>query len=341
MLSNISQLLLRNQDHFAQHSLLVCQSPRDNLAQQWEGGPLYTHHTDFVAWQMAERALGEKALFAPAPTGIEVDQALLAMPKSKDEARMLLAALAALLPVGGKLLLAGENKSGIKSAVKLLEPYGEPVKIDSARHCSLFEVELTEKAPAFNLADWQQTFELTVAGENLKVVSLPGVFSHGELDSATALLLEALPRVKSGRLLDFGCGAGIIGSYLAKKAPDAQVEMLDVSALAIAASELTLKANGIENAKVTASNGLSALTGRFHQIITNPPFHTGVGTDYSATEQLLAEAPKRLVQGGDLVLVANRFLKYEPLLAAGFNNKVDTLAQSNKFKVLYCRGSGR
>ncbi|WP_192954715.1 methyltransferase [Gallaecimonas mangrovi] len=340
MLSNVSQLLLRNQDHFADQSLLISQSPRDPLAQEWQG-PLYTHHTDFVAWQQAKRALAEKAIFAPAPTDISVEQALLVMPKSKDEAKMLLAALAALLPVGGKLLLAGENKAGIKSAAKLLEAYGQPMKIDSARHCSLFEVELTEKAPAFNLADYQQSFELQVAGETIKLVSLPGVFSHGELDDATALLLESLPRVKTGRLLDFGCGVGIIGSYLAKKAPEAQVEMLDVSALAITASELTLKANGIENAKVTASDGLSALSGRFHQIISNPPFHTGVGTDYSATEQLLAEAPKRLVQGGDLVLVANRFLKYEPLLAAGFNNKVDTLASTNKFKVLYCRGSGR
>lgn len=339
MLHNISQLLLRNQDHLAEGSLLISQSPRDQLAQEWDGD-LYSHHTDFVAWQLAQRALGDKAQFAPAPTGLTVDQALLVMPKSKDEARMLLAAMAALLPVGGKLLLAGENKAGIKSAVKLLEPYGEPVKIDSARHCSLFEVVLTQAAPAFNLEDYQQRFELTVAGEQLTVVSLPGVFSHGELDDATALLLENLPRIKTGRLLDFGCGAGIIGTYLAKKAPQAQVEMLDVSALAIKASELTLAANGV-TAKVTPSDGLSALTGRFHQIVTNPPFHTGLGTDYSATEQLLAEAPKRLVQGGDLVLVANRFLRYEPLLAAGFNNKVDTLAQSNKFKVLYCRGSGR
>ncbi|WKE66150.1 methyltransferase [Gallaecimonas kandeliae] len=340
MLHNVSQLLLRNQPHFDDAPLLISQSPRDQLAREWEA-ELLTHNTDFVAWQLAAKVLGERAQFGPAPQGVEVEQAVLVMPKSKDEARMLLAALAALLPVGGRLLLAGENKAGIKSAAKLLEPYGAPMKIDSARHCSLFEVTLTEKAPAFDLADWQQQFELEVAGESLKVVSLPGVFSHGELDTGTRLLLESLPRVKTGRILDFGCGAGVIGTYLAKKAPQAQVEMLDVSALAIKASELTLEANGITNAKVTPSDGLSALTGRFHQIISNPPFHTGVGTDYSATEQLIAEAPKRLVQGGDLVLVANRFLKYEPLLAAGFNNKVDTLATSSQFKILYCRGSGR
>lgn len=339
MLDNVSQLLLRNADHFAGQRLLVCQPPRDTLAAELSGD-VYYHSTDYVAWQMAHASVAERAQFGPAPDAVDVDMALLVMPKSKDETRMLLAALAALLPSGGELLLAGANKGGIKSALKLLAGFGEPVKIDSARHCSLYSVTLTQAVPPFALADWQQQFTLSVAGETLNVVSLPGVFSHGELDGGTRLLLENLPRVKNGRLLDFGCGAGVIGAFLAKKAPQAQVEMLDVSALAVAASRLTLAANGLENATVTPSNGLTALTGRFHQIITNPPFHTGVATDYSATEGFLAQVPKRLVQGGDMVLVANRFLKYEPLLKAGFA-KLETLAENNQFKVLYSRGSGR
>ncbi len=342
MLQNPSQLLLRNLDVFADGQLLVSQSPRDELAATLvaEGLKPLMHHSDYLAYQGSARHLGENAQFAPVASG-QARHAVLFIPKAKDELRMQLAALAACVGQGGHLYVIGENKGGIKSAAKLLVPYGQVEKLDSARHCSLFAVTLDQAPASFALADWQHQHELTVAGQSLTVCSLPGVFSHGELDEGTRLLLEHLPRVKAqGRILDYGCGAGVIGAFLAKKAPQAQVEMLDVSALAIAASQATLAANGIDNAKVMPGSCLGDLHGRFHQIITNPPFHTGVGTDYSAAESLLREAPKRLVQGGDLVVVANSFLRYEPIMSAAFG-KVERLADGRKFRVYHSRGSGR
>jgi hypothetical protein len=49
-------------------------------------------------------------------------------------------------------------------------------------------------------------------------------------------------------------------------------------------------------------------------ILSNPPFHVGVHTDYFATENLLRKAAKHLKNGGELRLVANSFLKYQPLI---------------------------
>ena len=49
-------------------------------------------------------------------------------------------------------------------------------------------------------------------------------------------------------------------------------------------------------------------------ILTNPPFHTGVHTDYSATENLLRKAREHLRKGGELRLVANSFLSYQPMI---------------------------
>ena len=48
--------------------------------------------------------------------------------------------------------------------------------------------------------------------------------------------------------------------------------------------------------------------------MSNPPFHVGVHTDYFATENLLRKAAKHLAKGGELRLVANSFLKYQPLI---------------------------
>ena len=71
-------------------------------------------------------------------------------------------------------------------------------------------------APAApDLASLAEIFEVPLADGPLKVVSLPGVFSHGRLDRGTALLLEHLDKLPSGHLLDFGCGAGVLGAALA------------------------------------------------------------------------------------------------------------------------------
>ena len=71
---------------------------------------------------------------------------------------MLLANIARFIKPNGQLLLVGENKEGIKSAAKLLEPFGERVnKLDSARHCSLFCTEVSTQVPDFNIEDWLET----------------------------------------------------------------------------------------------------------------------------------------------------------------------------------------
>ncbi len=52
----------------------------------------------------------------------------------------------------------------------------------------------------------------------LTVASLPGVFSQKKLDVGTALLLNNLPEVMQGKVLDFGCGAGgVISCFIGKK----------------------------------------------------------------------------------------------------------------------------
>jgi 16S rRNA (guanine1207-N2)-methyltransferase len=48
--------------------------------------------------------------------------------------------------------------------------------------------------------------------KELTICALPGVFSQNHLDVGTAVLLPYLNQVKSGRIADFGCGAGIISA---------------------------------------------------------------------------------------------------------------------------------
>ncbi|NRA60227.1 MAG: methyltransferase, partial [Psychrobium sp.] len=163
-------------------------------------------------------------------------------------------------------------------------------------------------------------------------VSLPGVFSHGELDLGTQLLLDNLGHLKMKRTLDFGCGCGVIGTYIGLKRPNIPLELIDIDALAIESSKLTLAANGVEG-KVYPSDGLNDTHGKFATIISNPPFHTGIKTDYRVPEQFISQAPKHLMDGGQLRIVANKFLQYEPFLEQHFARNELVIANS-KFKIL-------
>ena len=63
-----------------------------------------------------------------------------------------------------------------------------------------------------------------------------------------------------------------------------------------------------------ASDGLSAVTGSYDLIISNPPFHQGVRTNYEVTERFLAQSRQLLRPGGELRVVANSFLRYQPII---------------------------
>jgi 16S rRNA (guanine1207-N2)-methyltransferase len=180
-----------------------------------------------------------------------------------------------------------------------------------------------------------QRFELDLADGPLQVLSLPGVFSHGRLDRGSALLLEQLDGLPQGHLLDFGCGAGVLGATLKRRYPHSQVSMLDVDAFAIESSRLTLAANGLD-AEVIAGDGIDAAPQGLAAIISNPPFHTGVHTDYQASEHLLRQAARHLDKGGELRLVANSFLKYPPLIEQHLG-PCKTLSEADGFRIYSAR----
>jgi 16S rRNA (guanine1207-N2)-methyltransferase len=72
---------------------------------------------------------------------------------------------------------------------------------------------------------------------------------------------------------------------------------------------------------------------RFDVVITNPPFHQGVGVDYEVACQFVRDATRVLRPGGRLFLVANRFLRYGDLIREVFGN-VDTAHADHRYHVL-------
>ena len=159
-----------------------------------------------------------------------------------------------------------------------------------------------------------------------------GVFSKGEVDSGTKLLLEALPEEMGGEILDLGCGWGVIGISIARKWPEARVTMADVNTRALDLSRENAKRNRAEVVCVE-SDGMAALEGRtFDAVVTNPPIRAGKQVIY----KMFADAAGRLNPGGALYLVirkqqgAESCMKYLQTLYA----HVEKIDKSGGFWVL-------
>ena len=174
--------------------------------------------------------------------------------------------------------------------------------------------------------------EFTYRGIDLVFRTDAGVFSRGEVDTGTRLLLEALPENLGGEILDLGCGWGVIGISIARKWPEARVTMADINTRALDLSRENAKRNRAE-VVCAESDGMAAFEGKtFDAVVTNPPIRAGKQVIY----KMFADAARSLAPEGALYLVirkqqgAESCIRYLQTLYAS----VEKLDRSGGFWVL-------
>ncbi|HCB5395768.1 TPA: 16S rRNA (guanine(1207)-N(2))-methyltransferase RsmC [Salmonella enterica subsp. enterica serovar Vinohrady] len=324
-----SEVLLRHSDDFEQSRILFAGDLQDNLPARFECAASRAHTQQFHHWQALSRQMGENVRFslvAQASDVADCDTLIYYWPKNKPEAQFQLMNILSLMPVGSDVFVVGENRSGVRSAEPMLADYAPLNKVDSARRCGLYHGRL-EKQPQFSLESWWAEYNI----DGLTIKTLPGVFSRDGLDVGSQLLLSTLTPHTKGKVLDVGCGAGVLSAALASHSPKVRLTLCDVSAPAVEASRATLAANGLEG-EVFASNVFSEVKGRFDMIISNPPFHDGMQTSLDAAQTLIRGAVRHLNSGGELRIVANAFLPYPKILDETFGFH-EVIAQTGRFKV--------
>ncbi len=180
--------------------------------------------------------------------------------------------------------------------------------------------------------------EYAYRGESLRFLTDAGVFSRGEVDFGTDVLLRALPQDLAGRVLDLGCGWGAVGVSVGKKYPACSMVMSDVNERALELARKNAAANGVR-AETVQSDGLENVDGPFDYILTNPPIRAGKQVIY----RLFAQSAEKLTENGALYLVirkqqgAESALKY---LKTVFG-QTETVEKSGGFWVIRCQGGKR
>ncbi len=144
--------------------------------------------------------------------------------------------------------------------------------------------------------------EVDWRGQTLRFETDSGVFSRGEADPGSLLLLNALPQEGAGDVLDLGCGWGLMGIAVAKAWPACRATLTDVNLRALDLARENARKNGV-TVRCLESDGLAALAGEtFDLVITNPPIRAGKEVIW----RLFAEAAAALRPGGSLYVVIRK-----------------------------------
>ncbi len=126
-----------------------------------------------------------------------------------------------------------------------------------------------------------------------------GVFSFGEIDKATRILIEHAI-IHGNSLLDLGCGYGAIGIVLKGEYPDLEVFMSDINSRAVEFAKINAKNNNVD---VTIKHGAFYEpweSERFDMILTNPPMAAGK----KVVLRMIVESIEHLKDNGSLQVVA-------------------------------------
>jgi len=116
-------------------------------------------------------------------------------------------------------------------------------------------------------------------------------------------MLSALSLSPGEKLLDLGCGYGVVGIYAAKILGAESVVMSDINPLALDCARQNAARNGVDGVTICQSDGLREIKeAGFARILANPPYHT----DFSVAKHFIEKGFNRLCLGGKLLLVTKR-----------------------------------
>lgn len=162
-------------------------------------------------------------------------------------------------------------------------------------------------------------FTAEINGVCMKLATDPKLFSPDHPDRGTLAMLSAVELSYGQKLLDLGCGYGLVGIYAGAVCGSENIWMLDRDSKAIEMSRINTEANGCDRINLLQADGPEILIDTGHQrsfdwILSNPPYHE----DFSVARRFIETSERLLINGGKLVLVVKRLEWYKNKMRSVF-----------------------
>ncbi|WP_244081293.1 methyltransferase, partial [Aeromonas caviae] len=246
-----------------------------------------------------------------------------------------LLALRGVVTPATRIIAAGKAKDIHTSTLKLFEKYLGETRTSLAWK----KARLIHCTPAAERPSLTSPFPTVwpLEGTDMLIHNHANVFSRTSLDIGARFMLDNLPIHSARRVIDLGCGNGVLGLSLLARDSEVEVTFIDESRMAVASARLNVEHNlpdALPRAHFMVNNCLDDVpVGAADRILCNPPFHQLQAITDHIAWQMFSDAHRVLPQGGELWIVGNRHLDYHNKLKRLFGN-AQVVASNSKFVIL-------
>ena len=157
--------------------------------------------------------------------------------------------------------------------------------------------------------------QVEILGQQVSLETRPGLFSPEHVDRGTLAMLSHVKIASGMRIMDLGCGCGVVGIVAAKIAGEENVFMSDADPMAVETARRNAERTGVGGVQVCVSDGFKSVDASgFDLILSNPPYQT----DFSVAKGFIEKGFNRLKIGGKLYMVTKRRAWYKNKMISVF-----------------------
>lgn len=332
LLSKDQRILLIN-DQFGSLACSLNQKQIKHTLQSW-GDSLVSHLAYQHNSHLNRQTSNVTAIKSTESLEGNFDLILIKVPKVLGLLEHQLSELRAHITAQTTIIAAGMSKHIHTSTLTLFERYlGRTQTSLATKKARLIFAQLDDnpcKSSPYPTTYFEPTLQLQISNH-------ANVFSKEKLDIGARFLIEQLDKLpRSQKIIDLGCGNGVLGISAQRIQPDAQIHFIDESYMALdsAKTNYATAFEGFSNSVFHSSNCLDQYQGEpVDLILCNPPFHQQHTIGDHIAWQMFKQSYQQLQKGGELWVVANRHLGYSNKLKKIFGH-CQTIANNNKFVVI-------